>query len=95
LVKLLAQFLETAIRSIIFILPTIFVAKWCDVPLTGKSALFMMFCIFWSDCVSGSAKQGDPPAADKRKGTAVLTPAEVAAEARKLTRHDFDDPGIR
>ena len=89
-VKLLALFLETAIRSIIFIVPTAFVAKWCDVPLTSKSALFMMFCIIWSDCVlgarEGSAKQGDPPAADKRKGTAVLTPAEVAAEARKLTR---------
>jgi hypothetical protein len=85
-VKLLALFVDTAIRSIIFIVPTAFVAKWCDVPLTSKSALFMMFCIFWSDCVSGakerSAQQGDPPAAEKRKVTAVLTPAEVAAEAR-------------
>jgi hypothetical protein len=89
-VKLLALFVETAIRSIIFIVPTIFVAKWCDVPLTSKSAVFMMFCIVWSDCVlgakEGSAKQDDPPAAEKRKVTAVLTPAEVAAEARKLTR---------
>ena len=81
----------TAIRLIIFSVPTAYVAQWCDVQLTWKSTAFMMFCIFWSDCVfdtksSRSAKQGDP-SVDNQKATAVvMTPAQVTAEARKLSR---------
>jgi hypothetical protein len=82
----------TAIRLIIFSVPTAYVAQWCDVQPTWKSMAFVMFCIFWSGCVfdtksSRSARQGDPSAAGNRKAAAdVLTPAQVAAEARKLTR---------
>jgi hypothetical protein len=51
-----------------------------------------MFCIFWSECVFGSkedrsAGESDPSALKHQKAAAVvMTPAEVAAEARKLSR---------
>jgi hypothetical protein len=86
---------KLGIRSIIFGVPTAFVAQWCDVQPTWKSIAFMMFCIIWSDCVFGSkeeqsgqsAKQSDPSAASNQKAAAaVMTPAEVTAEARKLSR---------
>ena len=82
---------EMGIRSIIFGIPVAFVAQWCGMPPTWKSFAFVMFCCFWNDCVFGgkgdSAKQGDPSAAGNRKAAAiVMTPAQVAAEARKLAR---------
>jgi hypothetical protein len=82
---------DIGIRSIIFAIPTAFVAQWCDVPLTWKSSAFVLFCLFWNGCAFGgnedSAKQGDPSAVGQRKAAAnVMTPAEVAAEARKPTR---------
>ena len=84
---------KMGIRSIIFAVPMVYVAQWCDVPPTWKSMVFMMFCIIWSDCVfdakaSGrSASQGDSSAANHQKKAAeVMTPAQVAAEARKLSR---------
>lgn len=86
---------KLGIRSIIFGVPTAFVAQWCDVQPTWKSIAFMMFCIIWSDCVFGSkedrssqsAEPADPSAIKNQKAAAVvLTPAEVAAEARKLSR---------
>jgi hypothetical protein len=82
---------EMGIRSIIFTIPVALVAGWCDVPPTWKSMAFMAFCIFWDDRVFGgkkdSAKQGDPSVAKQRKAAAdVMTPAQVAAAARKLAR---------
>jgi hypothetical protein len=86
---------KLAIKSIIFGVPTAFVAQWCDVQPTWKSIAFMMFCIIWSDCVfaskedrSGpSAGESDPSALKHQKAAAeILTPAQVAAEARKLSR---------
>jgi len=85
---------KMGIRSIIFAVPTAYVAQWCDVPPTWKSMAFMVFCIIWSDCVfdtkgsgsSPSAKQGDPSVNRQKAAAVVLTPAEVAAEARKLSR---------
>jgi hypothetical protein len=60
------------------------------VPPTWKSVAFVMFCFFWHDCAFGgkdSARQGDSSAAGNRKAAAiVMTPAQVAAEARKLGR---------
>jgi len=91
---------KTGIRSIIFAVPAAFVAQWCDVPPTWKSMAFMMFCVIWSDCVfdtkedrsSRSAKQGDPSAVKHQKAAAeVMTPAEVAAAARKLSREQKPD----
>jgi hypothetical protein len=91
---------KTGIRSVIFGVPTAFVAQWCDVQPTWKSIAFMMFCIIWSDCVFGSkedrsgpsAGENDPPTARHQKAAAVvLTPAEVAAEARKLSREPKPD----
>jgi hypothetical protein len=56
----------------------------------------MMFCIIWSDWVfdtksSPSAKQSDPSVKQK-PAAAVMTPAEVAAEARKLSRAPKPQP---
>ena len=87
---------KLAIKSIIFGVPTAFVAQWCDVQPSWKSIGFMMFCIIWSDCVFGSkedtsARPGDPSAADNQKAAAVLTPAQVAVEARKLSREPKPD----
>jgi hypothetical protein len=81
---------ETGIRSIIFMIPTVLVARWCDVP-PGWKSVFMTFCVIWNDCVFGgkkdAAKPGDPPAVGNRKAAAdVMTPAQVAAEARKSAR---------
>ena len=80
-----------AIRLIIFSVPVAYVAQWCDVQPSWKSAAFMMFCIIWSDCVfdrksSPSAKPVDPSVNRRKPAAAVMTPAEVAAEARKLSR---------
>ena len=85
---------KTGIRLVIFSVPTAYVAQWCDVQPTWKSMAFMMFCIMWSDCVfdtkgsrsSPSARQGDPSVNHRKPAAAVMTPAEVAAEARKLSR---------
>jgi len=81
----------TGIRALLFALPVAWVAKWCGVPPTWQSAAFMAFCIFWSGVVFDGKRDEDgrdtPPAPEKPKRTVVLlTPAEVAAEARKLAR---------
>ncbi len=85
---------KTGIRLIIFAVPIAYVAEWCDVQPTWKSMAFVMFCVIWSDCVfdtkgggsSQSAKQGDPSVNRQKAAAVILTPAEVAAEARKLSR---------
>jgi hypothetical protein len=87
----------TAIRLIIFSVPTAYVAQWCDVPSTWKSMAFMTFCIIWSACVfdrsSRSAKADDPSAASNQKAAAVvMTSAEVAAAARRLSREQKSKP---
>jgi hypothetical protein len=92
---------KLGIKSIIFGVPASFVAQWCDVQPTWKSIAFMMFCIIWSDCVFGSkedrpgqsAKPGDPSGVSHPKAAAeILTPAQVAAEARKLSREPKPTP---
>ena len=92
---------KLGIKSIIFGVPATFVAQWCDVQPTWKSIAFMMFCIIWSDCVFGSkedrsgpsAGESDLSAAGNPKAAAVvLTPAQVAAEARKLSREPKPQP---
>ena len=95
--NLIRSAFETAIRLAIFTFPVSLVAKWCDVPPSWKSAVFMAFCIVWSGVVFGSkddsARQDEPPPAEPPKRTvAQLTRAEVAFEARKLTREPpFDN----
>jgi hypothetical protein len=88
---------KMAIRSVIFAVPVAYVAQWCDVPPNSKSMVFMMFCIIWSDCVfdtksSRSTTQVDPSAKHRKPAAAVMTPAEVAAEARKLSRGPKPQP---
>jgi hypothetical protein len=87
---------EIGIRSIIFAIPVALVARWCDVQPTWKSMAFLMFFCFWYDCAFGgkdSARQGNSSAAGNRKAAAiVMTPAQVAAEARKLGRRST--PGL-
>lgn len=80
-----------AVRSVIFAVPVAYVAQWCDVSPTWRSTAFMMFCIVWSDCVfdtkSGrSSPSGNPVINNRKPPAAVMTPAEVAAAARKLSR---------
>jgi hypothetical protein len=82
---------DTAIRGVVFALPVAYVAKLCGVPPTWESAAFMAFCLFWYHAVSGerptSGERGNPPAPEKPERTVVLlTPSEVAAEARRFAR---------
>ena len=101
--RLVLHFIVTTIiKLIVFGVPVSFVAQWCDVEPTWKATAFMAFCIFWADCVfdaregalGSSAKQDDPSAVKKRKAAAdVMTPAQVAAEARKLMRDWNPKPG--
>jgi hypothetical protein len=83
---------KTGIRLLVFAVPTSYVAQWCDVQPTWKSTAFMTFCIIWSGCVfdtkeDRSAKANDPGSAGNQKAAAVvMTPAEVAAAARKMSR---------
>ena len=87
---------EVGIRSMIFAIPVALVARGCDVPASWKSVAFVMFCIFWHDCAFGTkdpAERGDRPAVKRRKAAAeVMTPAQVAAEARKLMREPKSRP---
>jgi hypothetical protein len=57
---------------------------------------FVMFCFFWHSCAFGgkeSAERGERSPVDHRKAAAdVMTPAQVAAEARKLTRQPKPRP---
>jgi hypothetical protein len=89
ILKLLARLVDLAIRSVIFIVPVALVAYWCDVQPTWKLFAFVFFCKFWSDVVfnakDDSTRQDEQAAAIKRK-VAMLTSAQVAVEARKLTR---------
>jgi hypothetical protein len=89
LVGQMGTIVGTGLRLIIFLIPTALVARWCDVPLTWKSVAFVVFWSVWHGCVFGereaSARQDDRSAVDNRKASAeVMTPAQVAAEARKL-----------
>jgi hypothetical protein len=90
-VKFFEHAVEFVIRTIFFVVPTTFVAQWCDIQPTWKSTAFMVFCLFWYDIASGSKQdstgQDDPSSVKMRRAAAnVMTPAEVAAEARKLGR---------
>jgi hypothetical protein len=91
IISFIRSCIETGIRAVLFAIPVAYVAQWCGVPPTWKSAAFVAFCIFWSSAVSGerptSGERDNPPAPEKPERTVVLlTPAEVAAEARKLAR---------
>ena len=95
--NLIRSAFETAVRLVIFTFAVSAVAKWAEVPPTWKSAAFVAFCIFWSSVLfaakDDSATQDDQPVAEKpRRTVALLTPAEIASEARKLTREpSFDN----
>ena len=89
---LLSSLFETLIRLVIFAVPVGLVAQYCDVAPTWKTAAFVMFFSFWFDCVFGArgdrsfASRAEPDASRKRNASVpVLTPAQVAEEARKLT----------
>jgi hypothetical protein len=82
---------EIVIRTIICVVPIAFVAQWCGLPQTWKSAAFLAFYLFWYDFACSTkaypASRDDPSAQNNRKTAArAMTPAEVAAAARKLGR---------
>lgn len=81
---------ETAIKAVIFALPVSWVATWCGVPPTWQSVAFMAFCIFWSGVVFAKRQEEANPDArgateTPKRTVPMLTRAEVATEARKLT----------
>lgn len=92
--------IETAIRFVIFVFPVSWVGQWAGVTPGWKLMVFVVFFLLWSDIVLGTkdkpARQGDRLAAETpRRTVAPLTPAEVADEARKVTReprHDISNP---
>jgi hypothetical protein len=77
---------DVIVRSIIFAIPTALVAQWCGVPASWKSVAFLMFCCFWYDCVFTGKPDTPKPDAPRKAAATVMTPVEVAAEARKLGR---------
>ena len=91
--NLVHTIVDMIVRSIVFAVPVALVAQWCDVQPTWKTVAFVAFCIVWAGCVeptqdrnSSSSEPDDRSAAGKRRAAAeVLTRAEVAAEAQKLT----------
>jgi len=87
--KLLGRLVDLAIRAILFVVGVTIAAYWCDVQPTWKLFAFMGFWAFWSRTVFGAKGEwGKPevqPAVIARK-VEVMTPAQVAAEARKTTR---------
>ena len=86
--KWLAQLADMAIRSVLFILPVTLVAYWCEVQPSWKLFAFACFWSFWSGVVfheKEPARENDRQPAIERK-VETLTPAQVAAEARKSTR---------
>lgn len=91
--RLAFNFAKLAVKALIFAIPVAFLAAWCDVPTTWKSVGFVLFCMLWSDAIDAAAdrhfpssKLDDPVAASEKAAPIVLTPAQVAFEARKLTR---------
>jgi len=89
ILKLLARLVDLAIRSVIFIVPVALVAYWCDVQPTWKLFAFVFFCNFWSDVVFNAKEdttRQDKRAAVLERKVAALTSAQVAVEARKVTR---------
>jgi hypothetical protein len=86
---------DMALRSIAFGVPVAFVAHWCGVEPTWKTIALVAFCIIWADCVAPKRDQASSPAkpeepsdnGNRRAAAAILTPAQVAYQARKLTPH--------
>jgi hypothetical protein len=93
MVNLVHTIVDMIVRSIVFAVPVALLAQWCEVQFTWKTVAFVAFCIVWAGCVEPSQDRSrsssgpdDPSAARKRRTAAdVLTRAQVAAEAQKLT----------
>jgi hypothetical protein len=96
MVKLVARLIDLGVRGVIFIVPVTLVAYWFDVPPTWKLFAFVGFWSFWSSVVFGakadSAKPDERPTVTART-VEVMSPAQVAAEARKATRGAHVDGG--
>jgi hypothetical protein len=77
-----------ALKAAIFAVPVAVVGLLCGVEPTWKTVAFVMFCIMWNERVDriSFARADEPaPVNDQKSVHVVLTPAEVAAEAHKLT----------
>lgn len=77
-----------ALKAAIFAVPVAFVGYLCGIEPTWKTVAFVMFCIVWNERVDGLsfARPDEPsPAGNQKPVPVILTPAEVAAEAQKLT----------
>ena len=84
---------KIAVKAVIFAIPVSLLAAWAEIPATWTSVAFVLFCMLWSDAIDAATdrhfptpKPEDAAAAEPPKAApAVLTPAQVAFEARKLT----------
>jgi hypothetical protein len=88
LINLATWLANLALRAVIFAVPVAFAGYLCGVEPTWKTVAFVMFCIIWNERVDGLsfARPDEPSPASNQKPVLVpLTPAEVAAEAQKLT----------
>jgi hypothetical protein len=91
--RLAFNLVKIAVKAVIFAIPVAIFAAWAEIPATWTSVAFVLFCMLWSDAIDAAADRHFPSsspddpatAAAPKTVTAVLTPAEVAREARKLT----------
>jgi hypothetical protein len=88
LISIAKWFGTIALKAAIFAVPVTIVGHLCGVEPTWQTVAFVMFCIIWNERVDRiSFDKADEPApvSDQKAVRVVLTPAEVAAEAQKLT----------
>lgn len=81
-------FVIVALKAAIFAVPVTLVGLLCGVEPTWKTVAFVMFCIIWNERVDriSFARADEPaPVSDQTAVRVVLSPAEVAAEAQRLT----------
>ena len=88
--RLAFNLVKIAVKAVIFAIPVAIFAAWAEIPASWTSVAFVLFCMLWSDAIDAAADRHFPSSSPDDAATdaapkAVLTPAEVAREARKLT----------
>ena len=91
--RLAFNLVKIAVKAVIFAIPVAIFAAWAEIPATWASVAFVLFCMVWSDAIDAAADRHFPNASPDASATnrapkaaaVVLTPAEVAREARKAS----------
>jgi hypothetical protein len=76
--------LRWIVRPLVFVLPLIVVAQWCDIEPTWKIAALTFFCIFWADAAHLFGSPAD--VASKR-----TVAGRRGRTARRWLHWDFED----